>query len=100
MARVATMVMQTIWDCRWSRPGYIPNRIATSEHPSSRWVCVRPTATTVRRPVTERSARPARTGRRRSPKKRTDGKAARACRVTTEPTAVQSDAECVRFDRS
>lgn len=53
MNRGATMVMQTIWDCRWSRPGYIPNGIPTEEDPFSLWVCVRPTATTVRRPVTE-----------------------------------------------
>ena len=53
MARTATMVMQTIWDCRWSRPGYLPDGIATSEHPAALWVCVRPTPATVRRPVTE-----------------------------------------------
>ena len=53
MARTATMVMQTIWDCRWSRPGYLPNGIEDSEHPASLWVCVRPTPTSVRRPVTE-----------------------------------------------
>ena len=53
MAREATMVMQPIWDCRWSRLGYFPSGIATSEPSSLPWVCVRPTATTVRRPVTE-----------------------------------------------
>jgi hypothetical protein len=53
MARTTTMVMQTIWDCRWSRPGYLPRGVEDSEHPASLWVCVRPTGTTVRRPVTE-----------------------------------------------
>ena len=53
MTRTATMVMQTIWDCRWSRPGYLPNGMADAEHPGSLWVCVRPTPATVRRPVTE-----------------------------------------------
>lgn len=53
MARTATMVMQTIWDCRWSRPGYVPGGVVDGEDPSSLWVCVRPTPTTVRRPVTE-----------------------------------------------
>lgn len=53
MARTATMVLQTIWDCRWSRPGYLPNGVADEDHPASRWVCVRPTPHVVRRPVTE-----------------------------------------------
>lgn len=53
MPRTATMVMQTIWDCRWSRPGYLPRGVADAEHPPGLWVCVRPTETTVRRPVTE-----------------------------------------------
>ena len=46
--------MQTIWDCRWSRPGYLPNGVETADYPAALWVCVRPTATTVRRPVTEK----------------------------------------------
>ena len=53
MARVAAMVMQTIWDCRWSRPGYLGDGGTPSGDPLSLWVCVRPTAKTVRRPVTE-----------------------------------------------
>ena len=47
------MVMETLRDCRWSRPGYLPDGIPTNEHPLSLGVCVRPTPAIVRRPVTE-----------------------------------------------
>ena len=50
---VFATVMQTIWDCSWSRAPYLPGGIVSSEHPASLWVCVRPTAKTVRRPVKE-----------------------------------------------
>jgi hypothetical protein len=43
---------QTISDCRWSRPGYLPHGIVEPDYPEGLWVCVRPTRTTVRRPVT------------------------------------------------
>jgi hypothetical protein len=41
MTRTATMTLQTIWDCRWSRPGY--RVIGVQEHlqPEKLWVCVR-----------------------------------------------------------
>ena len=37
----ATSAMQTIWDCRWSRPGY--RLLGVEEHlqPEKLWVCVR-----------------------------------------------------------
>jgi hypothetical protein len=47
------MVMQTIWDCRWSRPGYLPDGVQRGNEPAALWVCVRPTGTVVRRAVTE-----------------------------------------------
>ena len=55
MARTATMVMQTIWDWRWGRPGYVPMGVGVAEldRDEGLWVCVRPTPRTVRRPVTE-----------------------------------------------
>ena len=53
MARTATATLQTIWDCRWSRPGYLPRGLEEPGWPDSLWVCVRPTGGVVRRPVTE-----------------------------------------------
>ncbi len=53
MTRTPTMVMQTIWDCRWGRPGDLPEGTQRSRDPASLWVCVRPTGRVVRRPVTE-----------------------------------------------
>ena len=41
MARTSVAVDQTIWGCRWSRPGY---RIAGLEdrfQPEPTWVCIR-----------------------------------------------------------
>ena len=37
--RVATL--QTIWDCRWSRPGYRVAGVEDHLQPETRWVCVR-----------------------------------------------------------
>ncbi len=45
--RIATL--QTIWDCRWSRPGYRLFGIQEQLQPEKLWVCVR----TERRGVTE-----------------------------------------------
>jgi hypothetical protein len=49
MSKTAVATLQTIWDCRWSRPGYrligVPDRL----QPEKLWVCVR----TERRDVTE-----------------------------------------------
>lgn len=52
MLRAPVRTMQTIWDCRWSRA---TNALPASDGRATEplWVCVRPTATTVRRPVTE-----------------------------------------------
>ena len=37
----STATLQTIWDCRWSRPGY--RLIGVDDHlqPEKLWVCVR-----------------------------------------------------------
>jgi hypothetical protein len=51
MSRVATMPIQTIWDCRWSQPGYRLRGVAEKRQPESLWVCVRDG----RRPVNERT---------------------------------------------
>ena len=50
MGRIATMPIQTIWDCRWSQPGYRLRGVDEKKQPESLWVCVRNGA---RRPVTE-----------------------------------------------
>jgi hypothetical protein len=41
MTFTATIPLQTIWDCRWSRPGY--RLIGVEDHlqPEKLWVCVR-----------------------------------------------------------
>ena len=41
MSRVLVVEKQTIWDCRWSRPGY--GVIGTPLHPHQErlWLCVR-----------------------------------------------------------
>jgi hypothetical protein len=41
MARTAVATLQTIWDCRWSRPGHRLNGVAESPQPEHTWVCVR-----------------------------------------------------------
>lgn len=50
MTRTAVATLQTIWDCRWSRPG---DRIAVQDQrqPEPTWVCVKNGR---REPVTER----------------------------------------------
>jgi hypothetical protein len=50
MATVVISTLQTIWDCRWSRPGLRLIGVAPSEQPEPAWVCVR---TGVRREVNE-----------------------------------------------
>jgi hypothetical protein len=62
MARTATMTLQTIWDCRWSRPGYRVIGVDEHRQPEKLWVCVR-RGERVGRP--KRNARTALTGRRR-----------------------------------
>ena len=53
MARIAAMTLQTIWDCRWSRPGYLPRGLAEEGWPDGLWVCARPTGGTKCRAVSE-----------------------------------------------
>lgn len=38
---VAIATLQTIWDCRWSRPGYRVLGVQDHLQPEKRWVCVR-----------------------------------------------------------
>ena len=45
-----TATLQTIWDCRWSRPGYRLIGIEDHLQPEKLWVCVRAGG---RRSVTE-----------------------------------------------
>jgi hypothetical protein len=41
MARTAVATLQTVWDCRWSRPGYRLSCVKEALQPESVWVCVR-----------------------------------------------------------
>jgi len=41
MARTQAATMQTIWDCRWSRPGYRLFGVGEHLQPEKLWVCVR-----------------------------------------------------------
>lgn len=41
MARTAVATLQTIWDCRWSRPGFRLSGVKEELQPESVWVCVR-----------------------------------------------------------
>ena len=41
MAGTAVTTLQTIWDCRWSRPGYRIPGVQDHFQPESLWVCVR-----------------------------------------------------------
>ena len=41
MARTTTAVLQTIWDCRHSRPGHRIHGVQDHLQPESLWVCVR-----------------------------------------------------------
>jgi hypothetical protein len=41
MASTAIKTMQTIWDCRWSRPGYRVIGVEDRLQPEKLWVCVR-----------------------------------------------------------
>lgn len=51
MPTVAAATIQTIWDCRWSRPGHRLFDVAEHLQPEPIWVCVRQPDT--RRGVTE-----------------------------------------------
>ncbi len=50
MSATSVATLQTIWDCRWSRPGYRLLGVEDQLQPESVWVCIR---TGVRRGVTE-----------------------------------------------
>lgn len=50
MTTTAVTTFQTIWDCRWSRPGYRVMNVEDHLQPEKLWVCVR---TGDRRGVTE-----------------------------------------------
>jgi len=38
---VSAATLQTIWDCRWSRPGYRVAGVLDHLQPEKLWVCVR-----------------------------------------------------------
>jgi hypothetical protein len=40
-SRVSAAPLQTIWDCRWSRPGYRVFGVQDHPRPENVWVCVR-----------------------------------------------------------
>ena len=50
MTRIATMPLQTIWDCKFSRPGYRLTGVVDHHQPEPLWACARDGT---RRPVTE-----------------------------------------------
>ena len=50
MAKTAIATLQTMWDCRWSRPGFRLSGVKESQQPESIWVCVR---TLPRRSITD-----------------------------------------------
>jgi hypothetical protein len=41
MATTPTATRQTVWDCRWSRPGYRLFGVEDQWQPEELWVCVR-----------------------------------------------------------
>jgi hypothetical protein len=41
MAKTAIATQQTIWDCRWSRPGFRLTHVEERFQPESLWVCDR-----------------------------------------------------------
>ena len=50
MSCTATITLQTIWDCKWSHPGYRLRGFPDGRQPESLWACVRDGQ---RRPVNE-----------------------------------------------
>ena len=50
MAKTAVATQQTIWDCRFSRPGFRLSGVEEELQPESMWVCVR---TATRRSVSD-----------------------------------------------
>jgi hypothetical protein len=41
MSRTAVATLQTIWDCRWSRPGTCAAGVEEELQPETRWICIR-----------------------------------------------------------
>jgi len=41
MSATSVATLQTIWDCRWSRPGYRLIGVQDQLQPEKLWVCVR-----------------------------------------------------------
>jgi hypothetical protein len=41
MARTTAAVAQTIWGCRWSRPGHRISGVEEYFQPEPTWVCIR-----------------------------------------------------------
>jgi hypothetical protein len=41
MTRTSTATLQTIWDCRFSRPGHRLTHVVDGLQPEPLWVCVR-----------------------------------------------------------
>jgi hypothetical protein len=41
MSKIAIATLQTVWDCRFSRPGFRLSGIAETLQPENRWVCTR-----------------------------------------------------------
>jgi hypothetical protein len=41
MATTALVMLQPVWDCRWSRNGYHLTGVADAQQPEGEWVCVR-----------------------------------------------------------
>ncbi len=46
MAKVTVAVLQTAWDCKWSRPGHRFAGVPDERQPETLWVCVRTGART------------------------------------------------------
>ena len=38
---MATATLQTVWDCRWSRPGHHVTGVSDAMQPETTWVCTR-----------------------------------------------------------
>ena len=41
MARTAVAIAQSIWSCRWSRPGYRITGVEDQFQPEPTWICIR-----------------------------------------------------------
>jgi hypothetical protein len=41
MCTTAVATLQTVWDCRWSRPGFRLSGVSERLQPEPLWVCIR-----------------------------------------------------------